>query len=143
MDLGRYGDAETEFRKSIELRNDYAPSHFELGNALYKKYNFNGAITEYQAAIRLDPEHFQAMNNIASVYVEARKYSEAEKVLKEAVRLKPDFAVGYKNLGVLYETRLNNKTLALDYYGKYLKARPDSSDRDIVKSWIRTLGGRS
>lgn len=143
MDLGRYGDAEGEFRKSIELKNDYAPSHFELGNALYKKFQYDAAIAEYKEAIRLDPSHYEAMNNIATISVEQRNFPGAETYLKNAIKANPQFALAYKNLGILYETRLKNNTLAIENYSKYLSLSPNAPDRGRIKSWIRWLGGKS
>ncbi len=142
MDLARYGDAETEFRKSIELKNDFAPSHFELGNALYKKFQYNAAIAEYLEAIRLDPSHYEAMNNIATISVEQKNFSNAENYLKKAIKANPQFALAYKNLGILYETRLKNNALAIESYSKYLSLSPNAPDRGRIKSWIRWLGGK-
>lgn len=142
MDLARYGDAETEFRKSIELKNDYAPSHFELGNTLYKKYLYGAAIREYMEAIRLDPSHYEAMNNIATIYVEQKDYPTAENYLKKAIKVNPLFALAYKNLGILYETRFKNNNLAVENYSKYLSLSPNAPDRGRIKSWIRWLGGK-
>lgn len=142
MDLGRYNDAEAEFRKSIEYKKDFAPSHFELGNALYKKFQYDAAVREYLEAIRLEPTHYESMNNIATVSVELRNFQNAEKYLKQAIQVNPQFALGYKNLAILYETRFNNKALAIDFYTKYLTAMPNAPDRGRVKSWIRWLGGK-
>jgi tetratricopeptide (TPR) repeat protein len=142
MELGRYGDAEAEFRTSIELKKDYAPSHFELGNALYKKIQYDGAIREYSEAIRLDPSHYEAMNNIATISVDQRNFANAEKYLQNAIKVNPAFALAYKNLAILYETRLNNKALAVEYYTKYLRIMPNAPDRGRIKSWLRWLGGK-
>ncbi len=142
MDLGRYGDAEAEFRKSIELKNDFVPSRFELGNALYKKFQYNAAIAEYMEAIRLDPSHCEAMNNIATISVEQKNFPNAESYLKMATKANPQFALAYKNLGILYETRLKNTALAVENYSKYLSLSPNAPDRGRIKSWIRWLGGK-
>ena len=138
---GRYDEAEKEMVLSIEMKGDFALSHFELGNAYYKKYNYNGAVSEYQTTVRLDPKNYQAFNNLAAVLVAGFRYDEAENALKNALRVKPDFAPAYKNLGVLYETRLKNYPMAIQYYKKYLEIRPNSSDGNRVRSWIRVLGG--
>jgi len=138
---GRYDEAEKEMVLSITLKGDFAPSHFELGNAYYKKYNYNGAVSEYHATVRLDPKNHQAFNNLAAVLAAGFRFGEAESALKSAIQVKPDFAPAYKNLGVLYETRMKNYLLAIQNYRKYLELRPNSSDGNRVRSWIRVLGG--
>lgn len=140
-ELGRYQDAIKELEESIQLKSDFAPAHFELGNSLYKMYNYPKAIEEYLVSIKFDPTLYMAMNNVALLYAETRKHAEAEQFLKKAIEVKPDFAPAYKNLGILYETRLKNKQSAIEYYTRYLKVRPNAPDRKVVESWIRALGG--
>lgn len=141
LDAGRYDEAEGELVISRKLKDDHAPSHFEMGNLYYKKYNYPAAISEYQATIKLDPGHYQAYNNLASLLSQNRRFAEAKAALESAIRIKPDFAVGYKNLGIIYELHLKNYPLAIQNYRKYLELRPDSTDRNMVRSWIIALGG--
>jgi len=53
---GRYNDAVAELEKSIGLKDDFAPAYFELGNAYYKKFDFNSARANYQKAIKYEPK---------------------------------------------------------------------------------------
>jgi len=140
-EVGRYDDAIKELEESIQLKSDFALAHYELGNALYKNYKYPQAIEEYLQAITLNPKFYQAMNNAALLYAETGKYAEAEKYFKNAIAAKSNFPTPYKNLGILYETRLKNKALAIEYYSKYLKVRPNAPDRKMTESWIKALGG--
>lgn len=140
-EVGRYADAVNELQESIQLKSDFAPAHYELGNSLYKLYKYPQAIEEYLQAIKLNPNFYQAINNVALLYAETGKYAESEKYFKNAIAVKPNFPTPYKNLGILYETRLKNKTAAIEYYVKYLKVRPNAPDRKMIESWIKALGG--
>jgi Flp pilus assembly protein TadD len=46
-----------ELRKAVALRPDVAKLHNHLGFALFKDGDIEGAIQEFQEAVRLAPEH--------------------------------------------------------------------------------------
>jgi tetratricopeptide (TPR) repeat protein len=66
---------------------------------------------------------------------------DAEKYLLMAVTANPDFMLSYKNLGILYETKLKQKDKALEYYNKYIQKIADGREKKVVGLWIQNLGG--
>ena len=141
IEAGRYDEAITELNLSISYNSRFAPAHFELGNARYKKYMFPAAMSHYREAIRLDPEHLRAYNNLGVLLSAAGNLKEAEKSFKKMIEIDPAFAVAYKNLGILYDTRLKNKEQAAFHYKKFLELAPDSPDRRLVSAWLQAAGG--
>lgn len=65
------------------------------------------------------------------------RYDEAEKLYKEIIMLRPDHALYYVNLGVLYH-RWNKKALAVDSYRRALVINPNLSN---ARKYLRLLQG--
>lgn len=59
------------------------------------------AIQSYQAALKLRPDHADALNNLANAYKEAGNSVEAEKLYRRAIEVRPNFAGAHSNLGNL------------------------------------------
>jgi len=58
-----------------------------LGNAEYKKKNFEGALEHYRKALSLDPVNMTYKTNIAAVYFEQKKYEDCIKECLDAIEL--------------------------------------------------------
>lgn len=63
---------------------------------------------------------------------------EAIGLYQKTLRLNPDFAEVYKNLGVIYMNRAD-KDRALRNFKIYLQLKPQSEDKQIVEGWISSL----
>jgi len=140
LDAGRYGESEMELLTSISLKNDFALSHYELGNLYYKKISYSNAISEYKKAVKLDEQCYEAYNNMGVVLGLTGKAKEAVKILNKGIAVKPDFPVFYKNLGIIYDTILKKRNDAVENYNKYLELRPDCPERKTVEAWIELIG---
>lgn len=75
------------------------------GVASYYSGLYEEAIYFYNAALRVFPKFFDALNNLGQAYAAVDKNKEAENYYKQAILYKPDFSVAYNNLGYL----LNNQ----------------------------------
>ena len=138
---GRYNDAVDELNISIGLKGDFAPAYFELGNAQYKKFSYPAAKESYKKAITYDKKMIDAYNNLGVLSTLTNDLKSAETYLKTCNSLNPDFAVAYKNLGILYDTKMKKGPAAIENYNKYLTLRPDCPERSLVKLWISAIGG--
>jgi Flp pilus assembly protein TadD len=66
--------------------------------------NVSGAITHYEALVRLAPHHAIALNNLADLLRVEGRHDDAIGYLLQAIRVRPELAEAYVNLGVaLYE----------------------------------------
>jgi len=94
-------DAAAEwYNRSLEIRSD-ALTLFNLGNALYRKGDYTGAISKYQEAIALanNPSAKKdAWYNLGNAYIKNRQPEEAINAYKEALRIDPDDADVRNNL---------------------------------------------
>jgi len=53
---------------------------------------------QFQAAVQIDPNDFEARNNLGSVFMITGRYPEAIEQYQAALRIKPDSADAQKNL---------------------------------------------
>ena len=63
----------------------------------------------------MKPGDAVAPNNLGEAYVELNKLTEAQESFRQAIRLKPDFAKAYYNLGKCLLT-MGNRDGALEQY---------------------------
>ncbi|PIA50108.1 hypothetical protein AQUCO_01300684v1 [Aquilegia coerulea] len=81
--------------KEAKERKAHAQKEKELGNAAYKKKDFDTAIEHYSKAIELDDTDISFITNRAAVYLEMGKYEECIKDCDKAVErgreLRADF----------------------------------------------------
>ncbi|ALC38405.1 Hop [Drosophila busckii] len=85
-----------------ERKKYFAKKEKELGNAAYKKKDFETALKHYNAAIEHDPTDITFHNNIAAVYFERKEYDECIKQCEKGVEVgrenRADFKLIAKSL---------------------------------------------
>lgn len=105
-----------------------AEEHFERGNQLDEAGDTEHAIQEWQAAIALSPDKWEAHDNLAVAYRKQGKYDLAEKELREALRIRPNDADTHYYLANLYDERKDFANAAAEYYVA-LRLDPDDLTR--------------
>jgi Tfp pilus assembly protein PilF len=122
--------AEKEFRAAIEREADYVPALVSLGNLAFENSDLQQAEDYYRHALQRQPDHPQASNNLAMVYLtRGERLGEAEQLVHNALKgppsLRPyvlDTLVGL----YLKQGRLNEAAAALDEAEKSVTAGPES-----------------
>jgi tetratricopeptide (TPR) repeat protein len=97
-------NGETMFRNAVAVTKNNPTAHLNLGAALESKGKTGEALAEYREALRLDPQMFEAANDIGKLLFEQGRPAEALDYCLAAVRLKPDRATLHNNLGLTLET---------------------------------------
>lgn len=118
-------EAESAFRKALELDPSLASACTNLGNILYDSGRVSEARVQYERALALDPDQPEARYNLANIYEEEGRLELAIAEYMRVIAICPDFPDSYFNLGLALE-KTNNYTRAGEYFRKYLALDPDS-----------------
>jgi len=76
--------------------------HFRSATEAEKKGDYEKAITEYQAVLKLDPKLAEVSSNLGLLYYIQRKDQEAARAFQYALDRKPDLVVPNLFLGMVY-----------------------------------------
>jgi tetratricopeptide (TPR) repeat protein len=107
-DLGRYNEAESEFKEAIMIKPDDVEYHCYLANLLVElgSERYKDAEKEFEEALRLKPDDYWTHNDFGVLLHNWKRYYEAEREFREGLRLKPkksDEVSLHINLGTLFE----------------------------------------
>jgi tetratricopeptide (TPR) repeat protein len=127
LQLGKYGPAIENIKKSLRLAGNNAEAYNHLGTALKAKGLVDEAITSFRRAIELNPHFADAYFNLGNTLVSAGRLDEAIVNYQRAAVLKPDFFAAYFNLGKAFQER-GDTDEAIASYGRALELSPDSAD---------------
>jgi tetratricopeptide (TPR) repeat protein len=86
IQMGRYDDAESQLKKGLESKGDETALHLQLGSLYLQTDRLKDAIAEFRQALALDPMQQEPPRALAVALMESGKYSEAEIVLRGAMR---------------------------------------------------------
>jgi len=135
----------TNYQQAINIYLRYLPpnhptlitTYTNLGSVLEKQGDFNGALNQYQRALKIEkpdePDIIYQYNNIASALYQQGKFSEAQQTYEKAVEIllkdfpsaHPIFAETYNNMGGMFYS-MRDYTKALGYYEKTLEIEEKS-----------------
>ena len=102
-------------QKSINTYPGFTETHQHLA-LTYEAQNQNQlALNSYQKAIATNSEYFPAMTNSGVLYYKMKNYSEAERVLKQALIFAPNNAITQRSMGLVYKA-MNRYDLAITHF---------------------------
>ena len=118
-DLGRYNEAESEFKEAIRIKPNDVEYRCYLANLLVElgSERYEDAKKEFEEALRLKPDDYLTHNDFGVLLHNWKKYDEAEKEFREGLRLKPEKSGEWIriNLGALFEERKRYKKAKSEY----------------------------
>ena len=114
-----------------------------LADIFYDTGNWDPAIVQYRAVLRLDSTRTTAMVDLGVCYFNLAHSTVAEELFVAALKREPKHSVALFNLGIVYETR-ENYPKALDYFQRSLDSNPpEVMHSPIVQSIQRVKGKMS
>jgi tetratricopeptide (TPR) repeat protein len=125
----RQEKAAEHYQRAHQLAPTSPKPLWKLGNLRRDVNDLAQAKRYYQEALKVDPTFVPALNNLAYMADNAGEYDQARGYLEAILRADPSWAKAYFNLAVLYETRYNDKTRAIEYYERYLQMGGDLEDK--------------
>jgi tetratricopeptide (TPR) repeat protein len=120
----QHDDAMSALQQFIVACDDYAPSHFDLGNLHYAAGRMNEALSHYKETVELDPENPIYMKNLADLlYSEKKDVEHAINLYEKILTFNPEDIQTLMIMGHLCVSleRFND---ALDYYNRILDIEP-------------------
>lgn len=104
LELGDMAKAKGDYQMSLRV-HDSASAHYNLGVVLYQEQNLDGAIAEWNAALRIAPDSPDAHTNIASAYIMLKpsRPDLAKSHLRTASEQSPDDPEIHFNLAAVLE----------------------------------------
>jgi tetratricopeptide (TPR) repeat protein len=122
------GEARASFERAIKLHASYPdtlPNAWNnLGLLATREGRTAEAIPYFQEALRLNPDHLVALDNLGNAYRQQKQWDEARKVLERAVAVGPQDPEANYSLGMVF-AQINDSTRAYEYLQRALKFRPD------------------
>ena len=102
MFAGDWQAAEREFRRALELDDNYVPAHQWYALHLAGNGRVDEAVRQMQYAQRLDPLSPAVHSGLAYMYYFARDYDQAIQQAQVALQLNPNFMVAHAVIGWAY-----------------------------------------
>lgn len=81
------------FSSALKVCPMNAKVHYNIAKIAADKNRKDVALAEYQTAIELNPKYEQAMNNLANLLREDKKFKEAELLLRRALEVRYDIFI--------------------------------------------------
>ena len=85
--LNRYDEAESHFKRAIELKPDFGESVMQLGLLQLGKGSFEAARTSFQRMLELGYRPNEAHKNLGSILIKQGRYAEAISELNAALKV--------------------------------------------------------
>ena len=142
LQLGRIAEAEAEYRESLRLNPDSAPTHYNMGLVFSAQGKYQQAAAEFQNAIGLDPTHAGAHNNLGAMFHAFGRFDDAAAEYRRAIALKPENGEAHNNLARL----LTSQRLFVEAVGEFeqaLRLNPDAVSPLTGLAWVRAVAGDS
>ncbi len=127
--VGRPEEARTFYRRVLEIE----PWNSEARQAL---------ASVQQAASSVQPRRTaEDLHGEASRHAAAARYQEASSLLEELIRLYPDYALGYNDLGVV-RYQLGNSTGACTAYERAVELQPKNANfrKNLADLYVAEMG---
>ena len=102
-------------RHSLSVGLGEAEIVYNRGVYLQLQEQQEGAISQFDEAIQLDPRHVAAYNNRGIAYQNLGQYDRAIRDYDEAIRLNPQNTMTYNNRGSVYHTLGQHRRAIQDY----------------------------
>lgn len=80
-----------------------ADTRFAAGQLAESQGNYDNAIAQYREALKLNPNHRDAMFRLGAVYTQGKRFNEAIPLWQRYIKVTNNAAQSYSNLALCYE----------------------------------------
>ena len=133
-------EAISNFQKSIQLKIDYLPAHYNLAKAYEIEGKFDLALKELDSALAIDNRNVNVIFAKGRIFLGQNKLPQAQKEFEKAISIFPNHSNSLYSLGVTLSKEGKYKE-ALTNFEKVLKLNPGNKDvEDKINSLRKKLG---
>ncbi|WP_394831860.1 hypothetical protein LVJ94_35625 [Pendulispora rubella] len=137
--------------QAVRKNPNYAPIHNTAGLIQNELGQINGAVSEFNAAAKLDPKFFEAQMNYAFVNLSFRGFEQAQAALRRALDMRPNDYDAHLGMALAlrgqitdsnYDAQVNAVQAELDAAKKIDPNRPDAFyNEGILTQEYKAKGG--
>jgi tetratricopeptide (TPR) repeat protein len=131
--------ARTEFTAYTLRRGNSVDGLLKLGTTQLRSRDFFGAEKSFGDALRLSPQHPEALTGMGLARVQRGHADEAALYFKNALKQQPDYAPALLNLAIVQQEQLKDHASALQNYREYLALKPTPENAEAVQAIVRRL----
>ena len=117
---GDKDDARLSFKKALEVRDDYVPSHTELAQLALESEDFPEAEEHLRRVLQADGKNAAAHLNLGIAYKGQGQFDKAMQEYDEAEKLNPELAAVNLNRAVILHKVKDAPERAVELYKKYI-----------------------
>jgi serine/threonine-protein kinase len=111
--------------RAMEINDLVAPAHVTMGLIRGGTNDAQGAISEFERALSLEPTNAAAYRGLAATYAYLEKTEAADSTYRRAIAMKPDYWGGYNDLGQFYINQGKYQEAVLQFR-KVIELTPDN-----------------
>lgn len=131
--LGRFEEAEREFRTSLEKSgNQYPEPYFGLAALLMAQNNYTAAVDSIRQGLAIEPNSWRGHLELARAQMGLSQIPEAAASIERARQIKPDFPDIHLISANINMRRQDGPALLRDL-DEYLKLKPEGPQADQAK----------
>lgn len=99
-DAGMVPEAESIYRKAIQLRPDYWGCYYSLGVLFFRNDRPEEAVAQFKRVIELTPDNMWGYNSLGAAYYSLDRRDEAHDMFERSIAAQPNYRA-YANLATL------------------------------------------
>ena len=130
------GQAETAFKKAIDLDNALLPAYMNLGKTYHQAGKIDQALKEYETVIEKDPKVIQAHMLLGIIYETQKQFTQAQEQYEAILKLSPQFAPAANNLAWILLDQGGNLDMALSYAQTAREGMPNDPSVADTLGWV-------
>ena len=101
LEQKKYSQALHNFSQALNIKPDFAETHYNLATALMEMKRFKEATEHFYQALRFNPRMHVAHNNLANALVSQGRLHQSLPHYRAALRIKPNFAEARRNMDII------------------------------------------